>query len=346
MKYVPALDGIRALAVLLVLAFHARLPWVMGGHLGVDMFFVLSGYLITTLLLQEKAEQGKVNLWRFYARRLLRLYPALLLAIGLYAGYYTFYAPGEFARGAWVAGLYLTDIAMAIHAIGDNWMLLHTWSLAVEAHYYMLWPALLLFLARFYQGKKLLAALAGLCAAAALWRAGCALTSDNYSAIFYRFDVRIAGLLAGGVLAVYMREGGRIPYSNILLAVFAAAAAYCAATMPGGDMRVLWLAVPVAEIFTGLLIYKIVQEGPAEGQGRVAKLLALPPVVFIGKISYAWYLFHYLFSFHSYQKWFENLVFLTFVPGFALAVLSYFTVEYAARRVGRRLAGGIEKKAL
>ncbi len=142
--YVPALDGVRAVAVLLVVACHAlSMP---GGFLGVEIFFVLSGFLITTLLLEERQAQGRLGLRSFYIRRVWRLYPALaallaawlvLSALGL-----TPLPPAGEAVGVLVSGTYLANAANAWFfplPIG----LQHLWSLALEEQFYLLWPPLL-----------------------------------------------------------------------------------------------------------------------------------------------------------------------------------------------------------
>src|SRR5690606_20056331 len=111
LRYVPQLDGLRALAVLAVVAFHARVPVVSGGFLGVDLFFVLSGYLITRLLADEYARSGRIALGEFYLRRLRRLYPALmaLLAVYVVAAPFLFPEHSKHQRDAAIAALYLSD---------------------------------------------------------------------------------------------------------------------------------------------------------------------------------------------------------------------------------------------
>jgi peptidoglycan/LPS O-acetylase OafA/YrhL len=153
-RYQPALDGLRGVAVLAVLAYHANLPFAPGGFLGVDLFFVLSGYLITTLLLKEWAATGGIDLRRFWGRRARRLLPALLLMLVAVAAYAAFVAdPAQHDR--------LRADALATLAYVANWQqvvaglsyfeqfqdpspLKHTWSLGIEEQYYLLWPLLVL----------------------------------------------------------------------------------------------------------------------------------------------------------------------------------------------------------
>lgn len=207
--HLAALDGLRAVAVLLVLAFHARVPGLQGGLLGVDVFFVLSGYLITRLLLQEHAERGRIDVAAFYGRRLRRLYPALLLMLGAYS----VWAPWAFqhraiehGRDALLAVLYLADYARAFWQAPV--VLQHTWSLAVEAHFYLLWPAVLIGLLRLPPTRRVQVLLL-LYLAALAWRSHNMLSVRDWAGVYYAFDTRLAGLLLGALAACGGRELGR-----------------------------------------------------------------------------------------------------------------------------------------
>ena len=142
MAYQPALDGVRALAILAVLLFHAKVPGVPGGFVGVDVFFVLSGFLITTILAGEHRRCGRIDLPGFYRRRLRRLYPALIVFLCAYlltAGLlFPRVAPEKHGRDALLALFYLADYGRALDMPLS--VLNHTWSLAVEAQFYLLWP--------------------------------------------------------------------------------------------------------------------------------------------------------------------------------------------------------------
>src|SRR5215831_10005090 len=150
------IEGLRGVAILLVVAFHAGVSWLAGGYVGVDVFFVLSGYLITTMLAREVIATGDVDFADFYARRARRLLPALVvvllatLAIAMIA-----YAPIDrpaIATDARAVALHYGNVVFAsgavnYHATSDN-PLLHTWSLAVEEQFYIVWPLLFAFIAR------------------------------------------------------------------------------------------------------------------------------------------------------------------------------------------------------
>src|ERR671916_1077233 len=152
LSYLPGLDGLRAFAVIAVLLYHAELPWIRGGFLGVEVFFVISGYLITTLLLTEWHQHGRINLVGFWLRRARRLLPALYVLLMATLAFAVVFLPGEVAR--------LRDDALAAFGYVTNWYLIfnnesyfetvgrpsllqHPWSPAVEEQFYVLWPLML-----------------------------------------------------------------------------------------------------------------------------------------------------------------------------------------------------------
>src|SRR5215210_7710407 len=152
LSYLPGLDGLRAFAVIAVLLYHADLTWIRGGFLGVEVFFVISGYLITTLLLEEWRRQGRINVIGFWMRRARRLLPALYLLLVVTLAFAVVFLPGEVARlreDALAAFGYVTNWYLIVgeesyfEAVGRPSLLQHLWSLAVEEQFYVLWPLLL-----------------------------------------------------------------------------------------------------------------------------------------------------------------------------------------------------------
>src|SRR4051812_8454951 len=155
------IEGLRGLAILLVVAFHAGVRWLSGGFVGVDVFFVLSGFLITGLLVREASDTGDVDLMEFYARRARRLLPVMLIVlIATIAMGLLVYAPidqPDIAFDGRAVALHYGNVLFARGAVDYHGAqgnpFLHTWSLAVEEQFYLVWPLLFLFVARFYGGK-------------------------------------------------------------------------------------------------------------------------------------------------------------------------------------------------
>ena len=179
-RYLPALDGMRALAVAAVLLYHGDVSWLPGGFLGVEVFFVISGYLITSLLLAERQSTGATAYLAFWARRARRLLPALFALLAVVSAVWLIKVPGEAARirGDVVSALaYVTNwYQIVVHqsyfeAIGRPSPLRHLWSLAVEEQFYLVWPVVLAGLVRLTRGRRgrLLVVIVALAAASAAW---------------------------------------------------------------------------------------------------------------------------------------------------------------------------------
>src|SRR4051794_4251038 len=223
LSYLPGLDGLRAFAVIAVLLYHAELSWIRGGFLGVEVFFVISGYLITTLLLSQWHQQGHIDLVGFWMRRARRLLPALYLLLVVTLAFAVVFLPGEAAR--------LRDDALAAFGYVTNWYLIlgeqsyfetvgrpsllqHLWSLAVEEQFYVLWPLLLTVALRGVAPMRrwrrrrlaLSVALAG-AAGSALLMATLYQPDIDPSRVYYGTDTRVTGLLLGATLAFVWAPG-------------------------------------------------------------------------------------------------------------------------------------------
>ena len=274
MEHKVALDGLRALAVLAVLAFHVRVPGFQGGFLGVDLFFVLSGFLITKLLMKEYECTGGIQLRRFYLRRALRLSPTLLTLVAIFLVVAPVLWPeiSAWREAAWSV-LYLSDYSRAI--MGEPLVLSHTWSLAVEEHFYLLWPLLLPMLLRSSAPFQTLLIAYLL---ATMWRIACFIWV-GWDQTYFRFDTRLSGLLLGAIIAVRppdLRFGIAAP-----LAVFAV---LCTLQM-WGEAEGLTLAVTGAEIASMFLILAAMEARHT--------WLAWPVLAYLGRLSYGIYLWHY-----------------------------------------------------
>jgi peptidoglycan/LPS O-acetylase OafA/YrhL len=310
--YVPALDGLRGIAILLVVAVHYTLLPI-GGVYGVDLFFVLSGFLITTLLLEELSASGRIRLRAFYARRARRLFPALAVLLLAYLLF-------EAARGVdglhavAVYGLYAGNVYQAVaHTRFTQTGLEHLWSLAEEEQFYLVWPAVLLVLTRVRRPVRWLAALF---LALASYRIALIFHGANVERIGHAPDTRSEGLVLGSLVA-YWR-----PQAREWLAKAAAAVALLLVLTrdPIGGFS-----LPLFELAAAGLVVSAV------GATELARGLSWRPLVQLGKISYSLYLWHLtiLWAFGNQDRVVALLL------SVAAACASYRFVEQPFRR--RRL---------
>jgi len=222
LPYSPGLDGLRALAVIAVLLYHAELACIPGGFLGVEVFFVISGYLITALLLAEWRQRGRIGLKTFWMRRARRLLPALYVLLVVCLAFAVVFLPGEVARlrGDVLAALgYATNWYLIFghvsyfEAVGRRSLLQHLWSLAVEEQFYLIWPpvlalGLLIGATRLRRRRMLIVALAG-AGASAVATALLYAPGVDPSRIYYGTDTRATGLLCGAALAFLWSPGDK-----------------------------------------------------------------------------------------------------------------------------------------
>jgi peptidoglycan/LPS O-acetylase OafA/YrhL len=319
----PALDGLRGLAALLIICTHCGVPGTQAGFLGVDIFFVLSGFLITSLLAAENNRTGKIDLGRYYLARMLRLYPPLLIfLIG-----YVLLAGGtsQAFRDAAVAGLFLSDYFKQPPLIA------HTWSLAVEFHYYLVWPLVALLIIRGRSWRAQIAVLSGLYVAATSWRLSTMYFFGGWSG-YTNFDTRLSGLVLGALVAILATRyaGDRrimplAPWIGLLLAV----------TIAGSPAGPLALSIPmiVVELCTAGLILAL-----AGNQGIVFGVLASKPLVYTGTISYSLYLWHVLsaLALPAETVWYWKLP-IVLVLTYLIATILWFAVEAPAMALRHRL---------
>jgi peptidoglycan/LPS O-acetylase OafA/YrhL len=222
LSYSPGLDGLRAIAVMAVLLYHADLGWIPGGFLGVEVFFVISGYLITALLLAEWRQVGRINLKDFWLRRARRLLPALYLLLVVTMAFAVVFLPGEVAglRGDVMAAVgYVTNWFLIFgqesyfESVGRPSVLQHLWSLAVEEQFYLIWPIVLavglgLGATRLRQRRVLTVAIVG-AAASALAMALLYKPGVDPSRVYFGTDTRATGLLCGAALAFLWSPGDK-----------------------------------------------------------------------------------------------------------------------------------------
>jgi len=201
-KHIPALDGMRAVAVFLVIFYHFGFDWVPGAH-GVMIFFVLSGFLITRLLLLENEKSGRVSLKAFYLRRVLRIFPAFYCYWGILVAFLLLTGKQILWPHAWSALSYLSNYYVALNGDPNNGFS-HTWSLGIEEQFYLLWPALFLVLRR--NLARMTSFLTYLIGAVWLYRALLCFWLELNQAYFYAaFDARMDHLMIGCLLAVLVQ---------------------------------------------------------------------------------------------------------------------------------------------
>ena len=340
MTYRPEIDGLRAVAVVPVVLFHLAPDLVPGGFVGVDVFFVISGFLITSIILREK-EAGTFTLRRFWMRRVRRLFPALaaVLLTTTVAAWFILYEPEWRALGSQLLAVLLLVANVHLHReTGDYWgpaseelPLLHTWSLAVEEQFYLLFPLLILLLLAL--GTRTLLPTLALGTLASL--AFCiATTPADPSAAFFLLPARAWELLLGCLLAAWHWRrpraiGGHALAGALALLGLAAIVTSCV-LLTGENFPGSRALLPTAGAV-------LVIAGTASGRGPVHRLLSLPPFVFTGRISYSLYLWHWpLIVF-----WKLSIIgdvstprhaIPIFLLSFAAASLSYFMVEQPFRR--------------
>lgn len=333
-RYIPALDGLRGVAVLTVFASHAGIPGFATGGVAVDVFFVLSGYLITSILVGEIGRTGTIALPKFYIRRIRRLAPALLLLAVLYAVVAPIALPersaAEHAGLSALSFFYLMDYARAFF-IGHN-ALVHTWSLAVEEHFYLVWPLALLALARWVPLRRWLMVLAVAYLAATAWRS---LSIDlfGWRSSYFRFDTRLSALILGSLLAVLFASEttprARNIWTLVLIAGALAMTGLASFLYGGADDTGGWgtLGIALAEAASLRMILNVVEKHRAGTSGLLTTILSQRTLIQVGKISYGVYLFHFPLTYWLYGNHWTIVLAVSLPLSLALAALSYRYVE-------------------
>jgi len=310
-RYIPAIDGLRAVAVIAVMLYHLGFTWIPGGFLGVDLFFVISGYVITRLLLDSIQRSGGLDLRAFYVARIRRLLPPLVFMIITTTVVVGLWAPDTMRR-------FLGDTPFALlggmnwwlvfrqtdyfEAIGRPPLLQHTWSLGVEAQFYLVWPLILLLVLRYFGKNKipgaalLIAAFSGIALLVLSLQIDAA-SGSQVSHVYFGTDTHSIGLFLGAALAVRwipqnLQETVSRKAQDFIdgIGVFGFLGIIAAFLfIDETDPTLYKLAFPLAGIFGCAIITSIVH--PAS---RFAPILSSKPFIWIGERSYAIYLWHWV----------------------------------------------------
>lgn len=352
---VDGLDGLRTVAVALVLVYHVAPDVLPGGSVAVDLFFTISGFVITRLLLAEYARTGGVALLPFYRRRWLRLVPALLALCAVCAALSATASLWGFdgsPQAAGLSALFLVNVVRAMEPgpYGDLMgPLAHTWSLGVEEQFYLLWPLVLLALLRYARARTVLLCTAALCALPVLWR--CVLWHpDAAHRIYNGTDTRADQLLAGALVAVVLARlraddprlaalrvrAGRLAWPA--LGVLALVAWRMPVTADAGPWTACWYTVGflLMAVLSATLVTAL-ELRPGEGLSR---LLSLTPLTWVGRnLSYGVYLWHYpVVRLLASLGMRDGLLPATAVLTVLMALLSYYVIEAPLLRRARHPA--------
>ena len=337
--YRPSLDGVRAIAILAVLALHCE--WLQSGYLGVDVFFALSGFLITSLLLEEYAATGTIALRWFYARRALRLLPALLAFLIVFTIVFLATVPPQYGP------LALYEAAAVLFYVA-NWAWLiglplglygHAWSLAIEEQFYLLWPLALLGLLRTIRSYRAIAAIVLVMAGAGVaWRFALIRAQAPFEHIYQGTDAHGDGLLIGCAASLLLRAGafghGR---ALGLLGAAGLAALFGLARYPYDYLYNH--TSTLAAIATALLVVHVIRVPSS----WLTRALAVRPLVGLGRISYGVYLWHtpvfYYCGALAANGWHPSqpAVLLGWAATLTVSIVSYFVIERPALALKARL---------
>jgi peptidoglycan/LPS O-acetylase OafA/YrhL len=345
--YRPALDGLRAVSVLAVFAYHLDYEWAAGGFLGVDAFFVLSGYLITSLLLVEHGRAGTISLRAFWTRRAKRLLPAvlaLLIGVALYAAFVASTDQLGTLRGDSLATLFYVANWRFI-AAGTSYFelwseaspLRHMWSLAIEEQFYLMWPLLVLGALRLGRGRpRVLAAGAFVGAIGSVALMAALYDPADPSEAYFSTFTRAHTLLVGALLAVLLHR------REISSPVLARGLQGAGAVAAGALLVCFWRVQDTGEIFYkglspafAVLVAVVIAAAVQTGSSPLREALSPAPLRWVGRVSYGLYLWHWpmIVWLTRGRTQLDGLALdaVRVAAAFAITALSYYLLEQRVR---------------
>ena len=346
-KYRAEIDGLRAIAVISVIIYHLNENWLPGGFLGVDIFFVISGFLITGIIITE-IQQNTFSFKQFYTRRIKRIYPAFITVVALVSfiasAIFIYNDFNQVRKTIELATVFLSNFYLGLTqgyfdlSANEN-PVLHLWSLAIEEQYYLIFPLILIFAYKKFREVRTLFLITLILFFILLFTSF--IPTSFYKELFhqpniyYLSNLRFPELLVGSLLAIYHHCSNKIqlskPVSNILAILSTLLLFSCLFLMNNDIAFIPGVTLILPCIFTALIIH-------TTSQNNIIKLcLSNKAIVFIGKISYSLYLYHWIFIALAYyitgEKQINNQsIAIVTVLTIIFSVLSYYLIEQPIRK--------------
>lgn len=349
--YIPGLDGIRAIAVLIVIIAHFEITNLIPGGFGVTIFFFISGFLITRLLLAESKKKGRIHLKDFYVRRIVRLYPALIFMVLGNTGLYLATGQGGPKPLELTAALgYFTNIYQVVVRAGGDLPFMpwtHLWSLAVEEHFYLIFPLFLVVFGAFK--KRLVWALLGVLALVPLWRLFTFLNFETLPVVDYNYmmtDARLDSIVWGCFLSVLLDKEARLKLTKRLTGwvpiIAATSVLLLCFVIRDESFRYVWrYSLQGMGLF--VLVLNLYFFRPVSWSLNV---LEIWPLIWIGRLSYPLYLWHYPVLDLSQRLmepgWAQTSV--AVIGSIAISVFSFFIVEKPFMALRKKFGAHIVKR--
>ncbi|MEP7075449.1 MAG: acyltransferase [Acidobacteriota bacterium] len=334
--YIPAFDGLRGVAVLAVMMFNSRVEFMLGGFIGVDIFFVLSGFLITLLLVQGSYQSSRIDLRDFYFRRALRLFPALAALILTCVAYALLFKPERPVikpSGVLYTVFYLANWAQAPPRSPGLGLLSHAWSLSVEEQFYIIWPVMLLVLLKLKSKHTIFLILFSLIGISVFLNVWFWQTNVPYLRMYFGSDTRANEILIGCTTALllswgFFRPSDRLKVVFRLVALIGLLGILVSLVMARYDGGFVYnggftlISIAAAILILDLVVFP----------SNLSRVFEFAPLVWVGRISYGLYLWHFPI-FEVLRRFFEgrtNPVFYQVgacLISFIAASVSYYFLE-------------------